>query len=125
MYTLVSSMNIFVSYTTRDDYIDKELLESISDVLSTVGHCYIDLLHNTAKDKQRHVEFMLLQANLIILIASNSIFSSKWVRWELEEAKKRSIPIIIVKAEFDKINTLKNLELMLLSHPLFTIRTLK
>ncbi|WP_244220209.1 TIR domain-containing protein [Rahnella variigena] len=114
-----------MSYTTRDDYIDKELLESISDVLSTVGHCYIDLLHNTAKDKQRHVEFMLLQANLIILIASNSIFSSKWVRWELEEAKKRSIPIIIVKAEFDKINTLKNLELMLLSHPLFTIRTLK
>ncbi len=38
-------MNIFVSYTTRDDNVDKTLLESISEIVSLYGHCYIDLLH--------------------------------------------------------------------------------
>ncbi|MCG3470136.1 toll/interleukin-1 receptor domain-containing protein [Xenorhabdus bovienii] len=103
-------MNIFVSYTTRDDNVDKTLLESISEIVSLYGHCYIDLLHNTEKDKQRHVEFMLSQANLLILIASNSIFTSKWVQWELSEAKRCCIPIIIVDAKSDMSNILKNLK---------------
>ncbi|WP_337228478.1 TIR domain-containing protein [Proteus faecis] len=103
-------MNIFVSYTTRDDNIDRELLERISEIISLYGHCYIDLLHNTEKNKQRHVEFMLSQSNCVILIASSSIFISKWVQWELNEAKKRCIPIIIVEAKSDITNTLKNLK---------------
>ncbi|MBG2743595.1 toll/interleukin-1 receptor domain-containing protein [Proteus mirabilis] len=106
-------MNIFVSYTTRDDNVDKKLLERVSEVVSLYGHCYIDLLHNTKKDKQEHVEFMLSQSNLLILIASNSIFNSEWVQWELNEAKRRCIPIIIVEAKSDMNNTLKNLKSIL------------
>lgn len=108
-------MNIFVSYTTRDDNVDKKLLECISEIISVYGHCYIDLLHNTAEDKQRHVELMLSQANLLILISSNSIAISKWVHWELEEAKRRCIPIITVEAKSDNINTLKTLKKKLAS----------
>ncbi|HDL7358813.1 TPA: TIR domain-containing protein [Yersinia enterocolitica] len=106
-------MNIFVSYTTKDDNIDKKLLERISEAVSLYGHCYIDLLHNTEKDKQQHVEFMLSQSNLLILIASSSIFTSKWVQWELDEAKRYCIPIIIVEAKSDISNILKNLKSIL------------
>ncbi|WP_431295810.1 TIR domain-containing protein [Rahnella sp. PAMC 25559] len=106
-------MNIFVSYTTRDDNVDKKLLELVSEVVSLYGHCYIDLLHNTEKDKQRHVEFMLSQSNLLILIASSSVFTSKWVQWELEEAKRCRIPIIMVEAKSDMSNILKNLKSIL------------
>ncbi|HBX4909500.1 TIR domain-containing protein [Klebsiella pasteurii] len=103
-------MNIFVSYTTRDDNVDKKLLECVSEIVSLYGHCYIDLLHNSEKDKQRHVEFMLSQSNLLILIASNSIFTSKWVQWELDEAKRSRIPIIMVEAKSDMSNILRNLK---------------
>ncbi|MBD8164237.1 TIR domain-containing protein [Erwinia persicina] len=106
-------MNIFVSYTTRDNNVDKKLLERVSEVISLYGHCYIDLLHNTGKDKQRHVELMLSQSNVLILIASSSIFTSKWVQWELDEAKKYCIPIIMVEAKSDMNNILNNLKLTL------------
>lgn len=106
-------MNIFVSYTTRDDNIDKKLLECVAEVVSLYGNCYIDILHNSGKDKQRHVEFMLSQSNLLILIASSSIFTSKWVQWELDEAKRCCIPIIVVEAKSDMSNTLNNLKSLL------------
>lgn len=106
-------MNIFVSYTTRDKNVDKKLLERVSEVVSLYGHCYIDLLHNSEKDKQRHVEFMLSKSNLLILIASNSIFTSKWVQWELDEAKRCRIPIIMVEAKSDMSNILRNLKSIL------------
>lgn len=103
-------MNIFVSYTTRDDNVDKELLERVSEIVSHYGHCYIDLLHNTENDKQRHVELMLSQSDLLILIASSSIFTSNWVQWELDEAKKYRIPIITIEAKSGMSNILKNLK---------------
>ncbi|EPH0092673.1 TIR domain-containing protein [Pluralibacter gergoviae] len=106
-------MNIFVSYTTRDENVDRKLLERVSEVVSLYGHCYIDLLHNTEKDKQRHVEFMLSQSNLLIVIASSSIFTSKWVQWELDEAKRCRIPIIMVEAKSNMSNILKNLKSIL------------
>ncbi|MFB9996193.1 TIR domain-containing protein [Providencia rustigianii] len=106
-------MNIFVSYTTRDDNVNKKLLERVSEIVSLYSHCYIDLLHNTKKDKQQHVEFMLSQSNLLILIASSSVFTSKWVQWELDEAKRCYIPIIMVEAKSDMNNILKNLKSIL------------
>lgn len=99
-------MDIFVSYTTRDHYIDRELLENISNIISHYGNCYIDILHNDASDKQHHVELMLSQANLLLLIASSSIAESEWVQWELTEARRRCIPIIVVQAKPDKNETL-------------------
>ncbi|QBJ08182.1 TIR domain-containing protein [Rahnella aquatilis] len=103
-------MDFFVSYTTRDHYIDRELLKDINLILSYWGECYIDLLHNNATDKQQHVEIMLSQADLLILIASRSITQSEWVQWELTEAKNNRIPIIVVNAISDRNETLKNLK---------------
>ncbi|BCV35852.1 hypothetical protein TUM17377_11800 [Shewanella chilikensis] len=103
-------MSIFVSYTTRDSYVDRNTLKMVSGVLSNYGPHYIDLLHNDASEKQRHVEEMLSHAQLIILIRSRSIEKSEWVQWELSEAKKIGIPIIEVQASINQKETISNLQ---------------
>ncbi len=108
-------MVFFVSYTTRDHYVDRQLLESMCEVLCEYGSCYIDLLHNNSSDKQRHVEIMLSQSNLLLLVSSSSIGKSEWVRWELAEAERISIPIIVVKATPNRNETLDNLKSALAS----------
>lgn len=109
-------MDIFVSYTTRDYYIDRELLERMSEILSNYGNCYIDLLHNNAiHNKQQYVEQMLSQAKLLLLISSDSIDKSEWVQWELCEAERRHIPIIVIQAKPDLNETLNNLKSKLAS----------
>ena len=108
-------MSIFVSYTTRDHYVDRNTLEMISSVLSSYGSYYIDLLHNDAPEKQRHVELMLSRAQLLILINSKSISQSKWVQWELGEAKRNGIPIITIQASPIRKETIDNLKSKLAS----------
>jgi hypothetical protein len=108
-------MTIFVSYTTRDGYVDRNTLKMVSDVLSKYGSHYIDLLHNDASEKQRHVEEMLSHAQLMILIKSRSIEKSEWVQWELNEAKKICIPIIEVQASINPTETISNLQYKLVS----------
>ncbi|MQM30539.1 MAG: hypothetical protein CRU78_08390 [Candidatus Accumulibacter phosphatis] len=102
-------MGMFVSYTTRDHYIDRELLEVVSEVLAEYGPYYIDLLHNDSLDKQRHVELMLSKAQLLLLILSKSINKSEWVQWEIREARRSCIPIIAVQASSDRKETVSNL----------------
>lgn len=87
-------MNIFVSYTTRDGHINREFLVGISDVVSDLGSSYIDLLDNHAVDKQAHVEAMLNESDVLLLLSSSSISDSQWVHWELTQAKKLKVPII-------------------------------
>lgn len=111
-------MRIFVSYTTKDSYIDRELLNDLYKIISSCGDCYIDLLHNNANNKQHHVENMLSQADLLVLIESSSIVKSSWVQWELAEAKKNNIPIIVIKAMPEKSITLANLKNTLLHEQL-------
>ena len=89
-------MNIFVSYTTRDSHINKEYLASISNIISSFGSPYIDLLDNYATDKQTHVETMLNSSDLVLLLSSELINESQWVHWELTQAKKLNIPILEV-----------------------------
>ncbi len=108
-------MDIFVSYTTRDEYINRELLINISSILSEYGTFYIDLLHNDAKDKQQFVERMLCQAKSILLLASNSIGESHWVQWELAEATRNNIPIFVVPVTSDRIETINILRAKLAS----------
>lgn len=106
-------MNIFISYTTRDAFINIDLLKNIENEYSRLGNIYIDLLHNRATNKQHHVEKMLLQADSLLLIDSKSINKSKWVQWELTKAKNHFIPIITAKATSDKNETLHNIKLAL------------
>lgn len=109
-------MNFFVSYTTRDNNVSQKLLKHIAEIVSLYGNCYIDLLHNIGKDKQHHVELMLSQADLLILIASGSIHTSRWVQWELGEARRCNIPIIVVDAKSDMNTTLENLKSKLVTN---------
>ena len=108
-------MWIFVSYTTRDYYVDRELLESMCEVLSGYGNCYIDLLHNNSSDKQGYVKSMLFQADFLLLVSSCSIDDSEWVRWELAEAERNGIPIFSVQATSNRNETLVNLKYTLAS----------
>lgn len=90
-----------MSYTTRDEYINRELLQEINLIVSSWGDCYIDLLHNESKDKQKHVKFMLSTSDILILVNSESILKSEWVMWELKEARKQLIPIIKIDIKSD------------------------
>ncbi|MGS0695388.1 hypothetical protein [Shewanella sp. 0m-4] len=106
-------MNIFVSYTTRDKIINRQLLEDASEVLSTYGNFYIDLLHNDSLDKQAHVRHMLSQSNLLVLIESCSIKESSWVQWELREAERIGIPVLYVPAMSNQKEIIKNIRFTL------------
>lgn len=106
-------MNIFVSYTTRDAMIDRQLLEDASEVLCTYGNFYIDLLHNDSKDKQAYVVHMLSQSNVLVLIESFSVKESRWVQWELREADRLKIPVLYVPAIGNQKEIIKNIRFKL------------
>lgn len=99
-------MNIFVSYTTRDVFIEKNLLREVAKALSEFGTPYIDLIHNTATNKQEHVELQLINADFLLLLSSSSIPQSSWVMWEIEKANKIGLPILSVPADEKDIPTL-------------------
>ncbi|MGF1878798.1 TIR domain-containing protein [Photobacterium frigidiphilum] len=90
-------MNVFVSYTTRDSHINSDSLSSIVEPISKLGRPFIDLLHNDSIDKQKRVEDELDNSNLFVLLESESIQSSKWVRWEVNKANSLGIPIKAIK----------------------------
>lgn len=108
-------MEIFVSYTTRDYYINREFLMRASEVISEYGAHYIDLLHNYSPNKQQHVELMLSQASCLVLLESKSIQKSEWIQWELNEASLKGISIIRIPATSDQKQTLRNLKFKLAS----------
>lgn len=95
-------MNIFVSYTTRDNYIEKEYLLKIEAILLSYGRVYVDLLHNDSFKKQQRVHDELIASDVLVLIRSESITESEWVNWEIRTAKANLIPIIIIGSNFSK-----------------------
>ena len=52
-------------------------------------------------DKQGRVEQELLSADTLLLIETPMVMQSKWVRYELDVAKKRNI--VIIKSDINKI----------------------
>ena len=97
-------MNIFVSYTTRNNEVTINSLIDFSNKISSFGKIFIDLIDNNSEDKQSRVVEELKKAEILILIKSKSIFNSEWVKFELDSANEMNIPII----EFD-INDIDNL----------------
>jgi len=103
-------MRIFVSYTTRDSYVNSNYLKSLVDQLILFGDPYIDLLHNDSEEKQKKVENELNNSDLILLLSSESTQHSNWVNWELRQAKKIKIPVCKIKiCKEIHINTVRNL----------------
>lgn len=93
-------MKLFISYTTRDQHIDKNYLSKIYLFLSTQGETYIDLLHNDSDNKQERVKEELMCSDVLVLINSESVKKSKWVNWEIEMAEINSIPMVILTPDF-------------------------
>jgi hypothetical protein len=90
-------MNIFVSYTTRNNEVTINSLFNFSNKISSLGKIFIDLIDNNSDDKQGRIVEELKRTELLILIKSKSIFNSEWVKFELESANAMNIPVI----EFD------------------------
>ena len=96
-------MNIFVCYTTRDTFVNRDSLAKLSTILSKFGYSFIDLIDNDSENKQERVETELEKADFMLLLRSGSVKHSKWVSWELNRAKEKGIPCIGVDIR-DKIN---------------------
>jgi len=97
-------MNIFVSYTRRNNEVTINSLINFSNKINSLGKIFIDLIDNNSDDKQNRIVEELKKAELLILIKSKSIFNSEWVKFEIESANEKNIPII----EFN-INDIDNL----------------
>lgn len=94
---------IFISYTIRDNSIDKEFLNQLDEFLRNTCNVFIDYLHNDSDAKQERIESELISSDFIILIKTDQTFNSEWVLKEIEIAKRVKIPIL----EFE-FNELKN-----------------
>ncbi|HHC6465752.1 TIR domain-containing protein [Vibrio sp. 378] len=89
-------MNIFISYTLRDDVITVDHLKSISEVVSDYGKPFVDIIDNDAKDKQKFVIEQLDNSDLVVLLNTDSVSKSKWVRLEIDRANKNNTPVISI-----------------------------
>lgn len=87
-------MRVFISYTTIDNTINKELLIRLYNKLSEFATVYIDLIHNDSLNKQKRVFEELESADQVLLIETKKVYQSNWVKAELERAKKLRKEII-------------------------------
>ena len=92
-------MKIFVSYTTKDKNVTSEFLMKVYKGLSEFETVYIDLIHNDSLDKQKRVFDELDSADQIVLIESESVYQSNWVKLELDRANKLNKEIIKIPIE--------------------------
>lgn len=65
--------------------------------MSCIGSPFVDIIHNDSADKQARVEIELLNADILLLLETESINLSPWVKWEVNSAIERGIPIVSVK----------------------------
>lgn len=102
-------INVFVSYTTRDNLINVENLISLEDCLKTICQLYIDLIHNDSEDKQGRVESELLMSDLLLLLKTKETFESDWVQKEIKIAKENKIRILEFDYKKEKENNFKTM----------------
>jgi hypothetical protein len=88
------STRIFVSYTLRDGALGEGALRTLEQQLLNFGAVYIDLLHNFDPEPQRRVERELEAATLFALCATPRALLSEWVRFEIETATRRCLPVV-------------------------------
>lgn len=89
-------MKYFVSYTTRDNSITKDVLITLSDKIRKKIDTYIDILDNDSEDKQERVIRELENSSKVILIETDSVYKSEWVTFEISKAKELNIPVVIL-----------------------------
>ena len=102
---------IFISYTLRDDNIDKKFLCILRDwIVNQKYECYIDLLDNNYNEKgfQDRLIEILKTCDIFIRIDSIEYMNSKWTRMEIEEAKINGLKIVKISSEQLKKMVIEN-----------------
>lgn len=87
-------MDIFVSYTLRDDALDESDLRMLERKLTHVGEPFIDVLHNGGPEPQERVIHALRTASAMVVCATPGYWRSRWARLEWRIATRHSIPIL-------------------------------
>lgn len=95
---------LFISYTVRDGKVNREFLSTLESSLNSLYEVYIDMIHNDSINKQQRVMTELKTSDFLILIKTDKIDKSKWVKKEIRTARKQEIPI----CEFEFIDLIKN-----------------
>ncbi|MDR0957990.1 MAG: hypothetical protein LBM16_02125 [Clostridiales bacterium] len=101
---------IFISYTLRDSFINKDKLQSIKNKLLSILNVqtYIDIIDNhNLNSPQEEVIRQLTQADAVWVINSPKINESEWVATELSCANKYFIPIYYIDVEI--VNEILNI----------------
>lgn len=89
-------MRLFVSYTLKDGYLNTSVLLKVKELYQNCDSCYIDIIDNDSVDKQGRVEQELLSADTLLLIETPMVMQSKWVRYELDVAKREILLLLKV-----------------------------
>lgn len=89
-------MKYFISYTTKDPEITKDLLEKLKETLYPKSEVYIDLIDNDSTDRQARVLAELDKSNVLLLIETESVYDSPWVKIEINRAKSQNIEVRIL-----------------------------
>ncbi|MDF3029204.1 MAG: hypothetical protein K0S23_3511 [Fluviicola sp.] len=101
-----TNKDIFVIYTTRDHFINEELLLRIYNDLKIHGNVFIDLLHNDSMNKQEYVIEKLYKSSSIVIIETPKLIESKWAQLEIKlaiELKKEILGYYRPSAAIDLI----------------------
>ena len=85
-------MKIFISYTMKDNEISIAFLNNIKEKYQNFVNIYIDKLCDLSS--QDSVLNELSTSDIVLLLNTQNIFNSKWVKLELDYAKSLGIPII-------------------------------
>ncbi|WP_435151018.1 toll/interleukin-1 receptor domain-containing protein [Micromonospora aurantiaca (nom. illeg.)] len=103
-------MNAFVSYSRRDNPLGR--LAEIEELLSQIGTVYIDDLHHpTNIDRHLAVIAALDAADTFIAVASPRYPQTPWTRYEVKEAARRGLPLLLL-TETDSVRRARYDELL-------------
>lgn len=94
---LSKKMKIFISYTIHDEAVTGVLLKKIEREISSFAEPYIDLLKENSL--QETVEKAVRDSALLLVILTENVYKSEWVKKELEIAHECNIPIIPMTAK--------------------------
>lgn len=92
-------VKVFISYTTRDGQITKDILQKIDKIFYMIDgiEAYIDMLHNTnMTNPQKCVMKHLKNADVVLVIESKDVFLSPWVKKEICFATKNNLPLYFI-----------------------------
>jgi hypothetical protein len=86
---------LFVSYTLRDSVITSEMLAYTKSLFAPFADAFVDVLSPPTRwHPQLTIFLRLLRAHAVVVIESDGVYKSPWVRLELFLARLMLKPIV-------------------------------